>query len=239
MGSGFVGEVVSVTKQPVITIDGPGGAGKSTLARALAAKLDYLFLDTGAIYRTVALAAQRADAGWCDEAAVADVANDMVQRNRLEFVAGQGTQRVLLDAEDVSEAIRSPQMSAGASTVSAHPKVREALLSLQRNLASGGGVVVEGRDTGTVVFPHAEVKFFMTATAQERARRRYDELRAKGMQVDFEETLAALEERDRRDAERAAAPLRRADDAIDLDTTRMTIDEVLAFMVTRVGQSGA
>jgi CMP/dCMP kinase len=239
MGRGFVGKVVSVTKQPVITIDGPGGAGKSTLARALAAKLDYLFLDTGAIYRTVALAAQRADAGWCDETAVADVANDMVQRNRLEFVAGQGTQRVMLDGKDVSEAIRSPEMSAGASTVSAHPKVREALLSLQRNLASGGGVVVEGRDTGTVVFPHAEVKFFMTATAQERARRRYDELRAKGMRVDFEETLAALEERDRRDAERAAAPLRRADDAIDLDTTRMTIDEVLAFMVTRVGQSGA
>ena len=222
------------SKHAIITIDGPGGAGKSTLARALASRLDYLYLDTGAIYRTLALAAQRANAGWCDEDAVVGVAQDMVDRKRIAFATEAAGQRVLLDGEDVSEAIRSPEMSAGASTVSAHPNVRGALLSLQRDLATGGGVVVEGRDTGTVVFPQADVKFFMTATAQERARRRFDELTAKGMPVDFEETLAALEERDRRDEQRSAAPLRRAEDAIDLDTTKMTIDEVLETMVQHV-----
>jgi cytidylate kinase len=227
-----------VTNPRVITIDGPAGAGKSTLARALAARLGFVFLDTGAIYRTLALACQQSAMAWCDETGVRQVADDIVNRKRLRFVNQQGAQRVLLDDQDVSEAIRTPDISAGASTVSAHPKVREALLSLQRGIAARGSVVVEGRDTGTVVFPDAHVKFFMTATPQERAKRRYDELVAKGVAASFEETLAAMNERDQRDEQRAAAPLRRADDAIDLDTTSMSIEQVLDSMLGHVETRG-
>ncbi len=226
-------------KQLIITIDGPAGAGKSTLARALATQLGYLYLDTGAIYRTVALAAQRSAVGWCDEGAVSAVAADMVKRGRLRFTFEDGDQRVQLDGADVSEAIRAPDISAGASTVSAHPRVREALLSLQRELGSAGGVVVEGRDTGTVVFPKAHVKFFMTASAEARARRRYNELVAKGIEVDFEETLSALVERDKRDETRSAAPLKRADDAIDLETTALSVEQVLAAMAKKVDERRA
>src|SRR5581483_521642 len=167
---------------PVVAIDGPAGAGKSTVARALAKRLGYFLLDTGAIYRAVALAASRAGVAFSEATRLAEIA----RRLPLRFdPAG----RVLLDGEDVSQAIRTPEMSQGASTVSAHVPVRDALLELQRQLASTGGCVVEGRDIGTVVLPWAPVKIFLTASPEVRARRRWEELKAKGSTVSFEETL--------------------------------------------------
>jgi len=223
-----------VTSYHVVTIDGPAGAGKSTLACALASRLGYVYLDTGAIYRALALACQRASVPWCSEAQVHQVAIDLVSRNRIRFLKQQGDQRLYLDDEDVSDAIRTPEVSSGASTVSAHPDVRTALLSLQREVANQSNVVVEGRDTGTVVFPKAEVKFFLTASLEQRAKRRFEELTAKGVVVNYDDTLIAMRERDERDEKRAAAPLRRADDAIELDTTPMTIEQVLGFMIEHV-----
>jgi cytidylate kinase len=231
---------VATRKRPVITIDGPAGAGKSTVARAVAGALGFSYLDTGAIYRTVALAAQRSATGWCDEPAVARIARDVAGRRRLRFETAEGgAQRVLLDGEDVSEAIRAPEMGAGASMVSALPAVRDALLDLQRDLARGGGVVMEGRDTGTVVMPDAELKFFLTAAPSERARRRCEEMRAKGMKVDLRETEREIEQRDRRDTERAAAPLRQAHDALAVDTTGLSIDAVTETLVRRARAAGA
>lgn len=225
------------TRLPVLTIDGPAGAGKSTVARALADRLGFVYLDTGAIYRTVALAATRASVDWSDADAVAAIAHDIVQHGKLRFDRPPGgTQRVFLDGVDVSEAIRTPEVSSGASTVSAHAPVRAALLLLQRDIAAVGGVVMEGRDTGTVVFPDADIKFFMIASPEERARRRYEELKAKGMQVDMQATLDEIIERDRRDTQRATAPLRRADDAVDVETTGVPVADVIEFMARRIEQ---
>ncbi len=207
--------------QSVIAIDGPAGAGKSTVARALARKLGFFLLDTGAIYRAVALAAARAGVAFDDGARLAEVARALPIRFD---EAG----RVLLGDEDVSAAIRTPEMSQAASTVSAHAPVRAALLDLQRRLAARGRCVVEGRDIGTVVLPDAPVKIFLTASEEVRARRRFDELRARGADVDFAATLAELKERDDRDTRRAAAPLRMADGAVLVDTSDLDLDSVIA-----------
>lgn len=224
-------EKVSEVKRLVVTIDGPAGAGKSTLARRLAERLGYTYLDTGAIYRSVAYAAITKNVSLDDERAVGEVALGIVRRGGLKLIAGDDGSRVMLDGEDISERIRAPEISEGASCVSAHPMVRDALLQLQRTMGEEGGVVVEGRDTGTVVFPNAHVKFFMTATAHQRAVRRVAQMREKGVKLDFDETLTAMHERDRRDTQRAAAPLCKALDAVDLDTTELGIEEVLDQMV--------
>jgi cytidylate kinase len=210
-------------KRVVVTIDGPAGAGKSTVAKQLARKLGYRLLDTGAIYRAVALAAKRAGVAWSDAAGCAGVAHDL--DIRFEFVGD--TNHVFVAGEDVSAAIRMPEVSSGASQVSAHPAVRAALLELQRRLGAGGGVVVEGRDTGTVVFPAAEAKFFLIATEEERARRRIAELRANGQEVDPEQTLREIRERDQRDASRDVAPMKPADDAVLVDSSTQTIEQVV------------
>ncbi|HEY7954753.1 MAG TPA: (d)CMP kinase [Polyangia bacterium] len=204
----------------VIAIDGPAGAGKSTVARALASRLGFFLLDTGAIYRAVALAAERAGVPFTDGAGLGELA----ARLQIRF---DPEGRVWLGDEDVSAAIRTPEMSQGASTVSAHPEVRDALLELQRRLARSGGCVVEGRDIGTVVLPWAPVKVFLTASLQVRAQRRYDELKGRGAEVDFDATLRELAERDHRDSTRQAAPLRQAPDAVPVDTSGLTQPEVV------------
>lgn len=220
---------------PIVAIDGPAGAGKSTLARKLAERLGFTLVDTGALYRSVALASMRRGASLADSDEVSAIAHRLVEARELSLERGsEGRPRVLLLGEDISEAIRSAEVSMGASQVSAIPGVREALLGLQRQAGEAGGVVLEGRDIGTVVFPDAEVKLFLTASAEVRARRRFEELRQKGHEVSYEETLADVEERDRLDSERAIAPLRRADDAILVDSSGRTIDDVLEEMSAHV-----
>jgi CMP/dCMP kinase len=214
----------------VVAIDGPGGAGKSTVARRLARALDYRLLDTGALYRAVALRSREQGVAWSDEQALARIAAGLKVRFRFE----DDTNHVYLGDQDVTAAIREPAISGGASQVSALPAVRAALLDLQRRLGAAGGVVVEGRDTGTVVFPDAEAKFFLTADPEVRARRRYDELRAGGSQVDLQATLTELRERDNRDSNRDVAPLSRAPDAVFVDSGSMTLDEVVASMLAVV-----
>src|SRR5690606_8152463 len=168
-------------KRLVVAIDGPAGAGKSTVTRRVAAALDYTVVDTGALYRAVALAAQEAGVSWDDGPGVTRVASELAERQALRFGAtSKGVTQVFLDGKDVSLAIRSADMSQGASKVSAIPGVRDALLDMQRSLGAQGGVVLEGRDIGTVVFPHAEAKFFLTASVKVRAERRYKEHLARG-----------------------------------------------------------
>ncbi len=214
----------------VVAIDGPAGAGKSTVSRRLTEALGYRLLDTGALYRTIALLAQRKDVEWSDEAGLAALAAKLEVNFRLDGAIN----RLEVFGEDVTDAIRKPEISTGASMVSSHPQVREALLQLQRELGESGGVVVEGRDVGTVVFPKAEAKFFLTASDQVRAQRRYDELCASGETVDFESTLKEMQERDERDSKRAIAPLIQADDAILVDSSNRSLDEVVQEMLDHV-----
>lgn len=207
-------------RQPVIAIDGPMGSGKSTVAKAVARRLHYRYIDTGAMYRSVAWMALQRDVDLRNEKLVVPVARAL----RIEFVAVGDEQRVVVDGEDVTEAIRTPEVSEGASVVSMYPGVREAMVALQRQLGSGGGVVMEGRDIGTVVFPDAEVKIYLDASPAERARRRYEELRKKGAPVDFETLRRAEEERDKRDSTREYSPLRRAADAVVIDSTGSAVE---------------
>jgi cytidylate kinase len=217
-------------KQLVVTIDGPAGAGKSTVAKQLARRLGYRLLDTGAIYRAVALTAGRRGVAWSDAAACAELARALDIRFQWEGEINH----VYLEGEDATAAIRTPEISQGASQVSAHPPVRAALLELQRRLGAGGGVVVEGRDTGTVVFPQAEAKFFLTASEDERARRRVAELQASGAAVDHAQTLRDIQERDQRDASRDVAPMRPAADAVLVDSSTQTIEQVVESLARTV-----
>ena len=213
----------------VVAIDGPMGSGKSTVARRVAEELGYRYLDTGAMYRAVGLLAAEAGVRLDDEAAVVSVAASAELRFDDEG-------RLFAGDRDVSGLIRSLEMGAAASVVSVLPGVRRLLVERQRTLGAGADVVMEGRDIGTNVFPDAEVKVFVTARPEVRAARRADELCAKGEDVGVDEVLEALVERDRRDSEREVAPLRKAADAVEVDTSSLTPDEVVDAIVALVGE---
>lgn len=210
-----------------IAIDGPAGAGKSTIARRVAQELGYLYVDTGALYRAIALHMLRAG----KNPAVPEEVIPQLEAVEVSLRYVGGDQQVLLGAENVSESIRTPEVAAASSKVSAIPQVREFLLSLQRDIAEQNDVVMDGRDIGTVVLPHAQVKIFLTASLEERARRRWKELLEKGS-ADFNTVLADVKKRDEQDSTRAIAPLVQAPDAVLVDTTGNTLDQSVNRMLT-------
>lgn len=219
-----------------IAIDGPSGAGKSTLAKRLAKHFNYIYIDTGAIYRTVGLYAMRKNTDRRDESAVEKLFPEVNIEIRHD---DEGLQRMLLNGEDVSDEIRFPEVSIAASDVSALPAVRVFLLEMQRKFAMDNSVILDGRDIGTVVLPNADCKIFLTASSEERARRRMKELEQKGTPQSFDEVLRDIEYRDYQDTHRDIAPLRKAEDAIVLDTSRLSFDESFNALVdiinTKIG----
>lgn len=209
-----------------VAIDGPSGAGKSSLAKRLAADLGYVYVDTGAMYRAIGLYASRQGVDLHDADAVAA----LLPQIRLEIRLEQGTQHIYLNGEDVSEAIRAEAIGMAASAVSAHPAVRNFLLDTQRGLADDQNILMDGRDIGTVVLPHATVKIFLTASAEARAERRCKELREKGQPADLDTVLADIRQRDDQDTHRAVAPLKQAEDAIRIDTSDIDFDQSFALL---------
>jgi cytidylate kinase len=220
-------------KLQVVTIDGPSGAGKSTVSRKVAAGLGWTYLDTGAMYRAVGFQCRRAGIDLHDADALAELLNQL-DLQLLPPLHEEDDVRVLLAGEDISAAVRSPEMALIASEVSALPAVRAKLTVLQQAMGKKGKIVAEGRDTGTVVFPKAAWKFYLDAPPEERCRRRAEQLRVKGQQVDEQEILAQIIERDRNDRERSIAPLRMAEDAILIDSSSLNADEAAAQMLRRI-----
>ncbi len=207
---------------PVITVDGPSGVGKGTISQMLARELDWHFLDSGALYRLTALAARRSGIDFSDEAALAECARGLDVR----FQAGEGEPAIFLGGEEVTSAIRTEQAGNDASKVASVPKVREALLQRQRDFRQLPGLVADGRDMGTTVFPDAPAKLFLEASAEVRAERRYKQLKDKGLDVTLHDLTAEIRERDQRDRNRESSPLKAADDAVVIDTSTLSIEEV-------------
>lgn len=221
----------------IITVDGPSGAGKGTLCYALAEKLGYALLDSGAIYRVTALAALQRKTDLTNESAPAELARHL----NIQFIPQNGEVNILLAGMNVSHLIRTQEVADAASKIAVFPEVRSALLQLQQDFAKNDGLIADGRDMGTVVFPNAQVKLFLDASAEERAKRRYKQLQNKGINGNFEQILAEIKERDFRDRNREVAPLKPADDALLLDSTTLSIGEVidraLAYIQEKVSVS--
>jgi cytidylate kinase len=218
-------------KELIVAIDGPSG-GKSTLSKLLSLDLGYINLDTGAMYRAVALASLRQGIDAKDHAALKQLCEKIV----IEFERGEKDERVLLNGEDVSAQIRTPEISLLTASVAACPDVRQAMVERQRVLGADGGVVLEGRDIGTIVFPHADVKFFLKASSEVRGQRRFLELQTTGVDVDLARTISEVQARDVADTSRKNSPLRQADDAIVIDTTDLNITQVLERMFTVIDE---
>ncbi|MDD0824785.1 (d)CMP kinase [Mannheimia sp. AT1] len=216
----------------VITVDGPSGAGKGTLCYALAEKLGFDFLDSGALYRITALSAVKKGIALDDEDKLAEVGRDL----NIQFLPNEGEISVILDGENVGDQIRTAQAGQNASKVAAFPKVRAALLDRQRAFSTENGLIADGRDMGTVVFPDAKIKLFLDASAEERAKRRVKQLQEKGFNANFDEILAEIKERDFRDRNREVAPLIPAKDALVLDSTHLSIDDVINQALDYIAQ---
>jgi CMP/dCMP kinase len=223
---------MSDEKGIVVAIDGPSGAGKSTVARQLAERLGYLYIDTGAMFRAVALTVKRSNISLEDDDALAELCRDL----EITFVRCEGAYRVLANGEDVSLAIRTPEISLLTSRISTKKVVREVLLHEQRRMGRAGNVVLEGRDIGSVVFPRADVKFFLSASPEERGRRRFLELQSKGEKVTLEKTIEEVIARDAQDERREHAPLCMAEDALPIDSDGVSVEEVLSRMEKIVRQ---
>jgi len=224
-----------VERKDIVTIDGPSGAGKSTISKLLAAELHYTYLDTGAMYRVVGLQVERS--GFDLEAENGrETLVQLLATLEMTMAPGEEGQetRVFLHGEDVSDAIRTPEMAMVASRVSAEPEVRKKLTEMQRAIGQNGAIVAEGRDMGTIVFPEASYKFFLDATPAERAKRRQQQLMEQGQRVEYGELLTQIQKRDRDDSSRALAPLKPAPDAVVIDSSEMSIDEVVSFMLKTV-----
>lgn len=213
-----------------IAIDGPAGAGKSTVAKKVANELNYRYIDTGAMFRALTYEALRLNVDLSNGEKLSQLLKDL----EIEFVPAKNGQRVLVNHIDVTEEIRSQEVTKHVSFVATHKEVREEMLTRQRQLASKGSVVMDGRDIGTCVLKDAPLKIFLTASAEERARRRHHELKMKGIHTDINQLKKEIEERDKRDTERKIAPLKKADDAIEIDSTHLTIDEVVQKILALV-----
>ena len=217
-----------------VAIDGPAGAGKSSVAKAVSAKLGYIYVDTGALYRAVGLYMT----GKGIDTKSAEAVSKMIEKDNIDIniAFSDGVQHVILNGEDVNGMIRTPEISMAASNVSAVPAVRQFLFDLQRDLAKKNNVIMDGRDIGTVVLPNAQVKVFLTASAEERANRRCKELRGKGMEVNFDKILADIKIRDEQDMNRPIAPLKAADDATVIDSSDMPFEEVVDTLVCVINE---
>ena len=225
-------------KKNIVTIDGPSGAGKSTISKMLAAKLHYTYLDTGAMYRLVGLQVERAGLDLNAEGAEEKLVELLAGLDMALAPGEEGRDtRAFLNGEDVSDAIRTPEMAMKASRASAEPEVRKKLTEMQRTIGNNGAIVAEGRDMGTIVFPDAMHKFFLDATPEERAKRRQKQLAENGQNIEFQELLAQIQKRDRDDSSRSLAPLQPAEDAVIIDSSEMNIDEVVSFMLAAINEN--